>query len=169
MKQLTPRQKRFCEEYMVDLNATQAAIRANYAESGARTQAVRLLANDNIQNEISKLKSEASEILNITKQDTLRKLNDWASSDITVALGLSVEEIKNLPLEIRQLISGFKHTRRSFTRNGETITEDVVDLKFVNKETAQDMINRHTGFYEKDNEQKTNNIILVKLPDNGRG
>ncbi|RXG31801.1 terminase small subunit [Leeuwenhoekiella marinoflava] len=169
MKKLTPRQKRFCEEYMVDLNATQAAIRANYAESGARTQAVRLLANDNIQNEISKLKSEASEILNITKQDTLRKLNDWASSDITVALGLSVEEIKNLPLEIRQLISGFKHTRRRFTRNGETITEDVVDLKFVNKETAQDMINRHTGFYEKDNEQKTNNIILVKLPDNGRG
>lgn len=32
MEKLTPKQERFCEEYLIDLNATQAAIRAGYSE-----------------------------------------------------------------------------------------------------------------------------------------
>ena len=42
---LTPRQARFVKEYLVDLNGTQAAIRAGYSASGADVQAVRLLGN----------------------------------------------------------------------------------------------------------------------------
>lgn len=42
---MTDKQDRFCEEYMIDLNATQAAIRAGYSLKTAREQAPRLLAN----------------------------------------------------------------------------------------------------------------------------
>ncbi len=42
---MTPKQQRFVTEYLVDLNATQAAIRAGYARSGASVEGVRLLAN----------------------------------------------------------------------------------------------------------------------------
>ena len=42
---LTPRQTRFVKEYLVDLNATQAAIRAGYSEKTAQTQSSRLLSN----------------------------------------------------------------------------------------------------------------------------
>ncbi len=50
---LNPRQARFVDEYLVDLNATQAAIRAGYSAKGtrvqgARVQGTRLLANDNV-------------------------------------------------------------------------------------------------------------------------
>lgn len=46
---MTDKQDRFCEEYMIDLNATQAAIRAGYSPKTAREQAPRLLANVSIQ------------------------------------------------------------------------------------------------------------------------
>ena len=42
---LTPRQARFVKEYLVDLNGTQAAIRAGYSSRTANEQAARLLAN----------------------------------------------------------------------------------------------------------------------------
>ena len=42
---LTPRQARFVKEYLVDLNGTQAAIRAGYNEKTAQTQSSRLLSN----------------------------------------------------------------------------------------------------------------------------
>lgn len=38
MAKLTPKQERFCEEYLIDLNATQAAIRAGYSANTAREQ-----------------------------------------------------------------------------------------------------------------------------------
>lgn len=49
MAKLTDRQARFVDEYLVDLNATQAAIRAGYSERTANEQASRLLANVNVQ------------------------------------------------------------------------------------------------------------------------
>lgn len=45
---MTDKQARFCEEYMIDLNATQAAIRAGYSPKTANEQAARLLANVSI-------------------------------------------------------------------------------------------------------------------------
>ena len=46
---LNDRQKRFADEYIVDLNATQAAIRAGYSEKTARSQGQRLLTNVDVQ------------------------------------------------------------------------------------------------------------------------
>lgn len=45
---LTEKQERFVEEYLIDLNATQAAIRAGYSKKTARFQASALLANPNV-------------------------------------------------------------------------------------------------------------------------
>ena len=46
---LTEKQKRFCDEYLIDLNATQAAIRAGYSERSARQIAERNMTKDDIQ------------------------------------------------------------------------------------------------------------------------
>ena len=51
---LTPKQKRFCEEYLIDLNATQAAIRAGYSLKTAEQTASRLLRNVKVQEYIAK-------------------------------------------------------------------------------------------------------------------
>ena len=62
MAKLTPRQQRFCDEYLIDLNATQAAIRAGYSEKTATVQGSRLLTNVNVKSyideRIEKIKSE---------------------------------------------------------------------------------------------------------------
>ena len=59
---MTPKQQRFCDEYLIDLNATQAAIRAGYSEKTANEQGARLLANVSIKakidEQIAKMHSE---------------------------------------------------------------------------------------------------------------
>lgn len=45
MLPLTTKQKRFCQEYLIDLNATQAAIRAGYSEKSAYSVGQRMLKN----------------------------------------------------------------------------------------------------------------------------
>lgn len=62
---LTDKRARFVEEYMLDLNATQAAIRAGYSEKTARQAGDRLLSNVDIQKaltEMMKTRSERTEI-----------------------------------------------------------------------------------------------------------
>ena len=50
---MTERQKRFCDEYLIDLNATQAAIRAGYSERSASSIGERILRNDDVGSYIS--------------------------------------------------------------------------------------------------------------------
>lgn len=57
---MNARQKRFCDEYLTDCNATQAAIRAGYSEKTACEQAARLLTNVNIKDYIDKRMEEIS-------------------------------------------------------------------------------------------------------------
>ena len=45
MAEMTAKQKRFCDEYLIDLNATQAAIRSGYSEKTAYSQGQRMLKN----------------------------------------------------------------------------------------------------------------------------
>jgi len=61
MKKLTAKQETFCQEYLVDLNATQASIRAGYSEKSANIIACENLAKPNIQERISELQVERAE------------------------------------------------------------------------------------------------------------
>ena len=76
---LTPRQRRFIEEYMVDLNGTQAAIRAGYAPGGARQHASRLLAQAPVQAALAQAMSERRKRTELTADEVigdLRELRD---------------------------------------------------------------------------------------------
>lgn len=168
-KKLNAKQKRFSQEYVIDFNATQAAIRAGYSERTARSQGQRLLTNVDVQKFISELNKKVSDELEITHQDVLKKLAKWVDSDITQVLGLSVDEVKALPEDVRKLIKSFKYRSKTYAQGESIITEDFVECSFVDKETAQGMINKHVGFYEVDNKQKaSSNITLVEIPNNGR-
>ena len=68
---LTDKQQRFCEEYLIDLNATQAAIRAGYSENTAQQIGSENLSKLVIQEYISKHKESKSKELNITLNDML--------------------------------------------------------------------------------------------------
>lgn len=123
-------------------------------------------------NYLNKKYQEAQELLKTSHSSNLIRLERWVNADITETIGLTPEEVKELPIEIRQLVSRFKHSKRHYRNSKGDITETIetIELQFVSKERAQEMINRHTGFYEKDNAQsEANNVVIFQIPDNGRG
>jgi phage terminase small subunit len=79
---LTPRQQRFAEEYLVDLNATRAALRAGYSAKGAEVRGSELLRNRKVAAKIDGLKRERSERTRVTADRVLRELAVLAFSSI---------------------------------------------------------------------------------------
>ncbi len=74
MAKLNERQERFCNEYLIDLNATQAAIRAGYKEKTAYSMGQRLLKNVEVQNYIQERKQDRVERTEITQDMVIREL-----------------------------------------------------------------------------------------------
>ena len=66
MASLTAKQARFVEEYLIDLNATQAAIRAGYSEKTAHSIGAENLIKPEIQNAISEARARISERTELT-------------------------------------------------------------------------------------------------------
>lgn len=71
---MNARQRQFCEEYLIDLNATQAAIRAGYAERYASTNAHKLLQITAIKAKIDELMAERAKRTEITQDRVLKEL-----------------------------------------------------------------------------------------------
>lgn len=74
MADLTLKQQRFVEEYLIDFNGAQAAIRAGYSESSAKEIAAENLTKPNIKAEIDKRTAEVSERALITKEMVIQGL-----------------------------------------------------------------------------------------------
>ncbi len=75
---LTPKQERFVAEYLIDLNATQAAIRAGYSARTANEQGARLLAKASIKTAIQVLQAERANRVELTAEWVLTRLMNEA-------------------------------------------------------------------------------------------
>ena len=73
---LTLKQEQFCREYIVDLNGTQAAIRAGYSEKTANEQAARLLTNVSVKEYVQSLMDKRSARVDITADYVLNGIRD---------------------------------------------------------------------------------------------
>lgn len=74
MAKMTAKQQRFCDEYLIDLNATQAAIRAGYSPNYANTNASKLLQITTIKEFIQKRMAEKEKDLIADQDEVLRYL-----------------------------------------------------------------------------------------------
>lgn len=77
MAKLTDKQEKFIQEYLLDLNATQAAIRAGYSAKTATEQASRLLANVKVSERVAEYQREQKEKFTVSfqeKQELLLKI-----------------------------------------------------------------------------------------------
>jgi phage terminase small subunit len=84
MSKLTEKQKRFCEEYLIDLNATQAYIRAGYKATNnkvAEANARKLLAKYSVSEYIKELREKQSERTEITADEVIKELKTVAFAD----------------------------------------------------------------------------------------
>lgn len=135
MPKLTPKQEAFVREYLVDLNATQAAIRAGYSQKTANEQASRLLANVSIQEAVAAGRSARAQKLEVTAEQVLQ----WHIDQYRI----------NSQTYGKTEFDG--ETRAQiYDENGKAVQQQV-DAPAANK--ALELIGKHLGFYEKDNKK----------------
>jgi len=106
---LTDKQEMFCREYLIDLNATQAAIRAGYSEKTANRIAAQLLSKLDIQNSIAQLKAQRNEQVNIDAAYVLRRLVEIDQMDVLDIMtdDMSIKPVSEWPASWRRYLSGF--------------------------------------------------------------
>ena len=73
-KKLTAKQAKFCQEYMVDLNATQAAVRAGYSAKTANVTGFKLLVNPSIAPRIAEMQAEGAQRAELSADWVLQEL-----------------------------------------------------------------------------------------------
>ncbi len=92
MAKLTAKQQRFCDEYLIDLNATQAAIRAGYSEKAARQIATENMAKPSIKEYIEKRMAEKEAALVADQAEVLKYLTSvmrgQSQSEVVVVEGV---------------------------------------------------------------------------------
>ena len=92
---LTEKQKRFCDEYLIDLNATQAAIRAGYSKKTANEQAARMLAKVSIKEYIAERMAEKESELIASQDEVLRYLTSVMRREYAEHVVVTVSEKKS--------------------------------------------------------------------------
>lgn len=94
---LPPKQRRFVQEYLADLNATQAAIRAGYSARTAAAQGARLLTKVKVQDALQDAQKRREKRTEITADRVLTELAKIAFSDLTDFVEFGPEGIKIKP------------------------------------------------------------------------
>ncbi len=89
---LTPKRQRFVNEYLKDLNATQAAIRAGYSEKTAHVQGPRLLGNVSIKAAVDAAIARRNKRLEVSQDKVIRELAKIALADIKHYLSYRTEK-----------------------------------------------------------------------------
>jgi phage terminase small subunit len=138
--ELTPKQKRFVAEYLIDLNATQAAIRAGYSKNTAVAQGGRLLANVNIAAAVQRGAERREKRTEITQDKVLRELAAIGFYDIldfaeVAPDGVSIKLTAAIPIEKRGAIAGIKTTQAG------------IEVKMADKLRALELIGKHLGLF----------------------
>lgn len=93
---LTEKQKRFCDEYLIDLNATQAAIRAGYSKRSARQIAERNMTKDDIQKYIKERMDEKEDELIADQDEVLRYLTATMRREKKECIVVTIKEKKSV-------------------------------------------------------------------------
>jgi phage terminase small subunit len=152
---LTAQQKRFVAEYLIDLNATQAAIRAGYSQKTAKSQGNRLLTNVDVAAAIQEAQAKRSNRTEITQDRVLLELARIGFADIrnAVSWGRSpvdtqAEEAEPnglgiYPVELMPSSEVDDDTAAAISE--VSLTAQGVKLKTHDKLAALDKIARHLG------------------------
>lgn len=162
---LTDKEQRFCEEYLVDLNATQAAIRAGYSEKTARSIGSENLSKPDIQEKISLLRQELSDKTGITAQRVLNELAKIAFSDLRKAFKAdnALLDVRQFDDDIAGAVASVEVDALYEKIDGEKeLVGQTQKIKLYDKVAALEKLGKHLGIFEKDNRQKR---LTINLPD----
>lgn len=157
MAKLTPKQKRFVAEYLVDLNATQAAIRAGYSEKRASEIGYQLLQKTTVQAEIRKAMADREERTGVTQDWVVQELYKIAHADrggiakVVGGVRVVLTDTDDLDAEQRAALVGVEETKFG------------IKVTTCDKLKALELLGRHLGMFTDKVEQSGNTTIHFEL------
>ncbi len=162
--ELTPKQRAFVREYLIDLNATQAAIRAGYAELSASAEGSRLLANVKVAAAVEAAMKSRAERTDITADRVLKELAKIGFADIRRAVkwqsamiteednpdGGDIAVIKTVVTNTVQMVASEELDDETAAAIAEVSqnTTGGVKIKLHDKRAALVDIGRHLGMFK---------------------
>lgn len=152
MAKLNEKRKQFVREYLVDLNATQAAIRAGYSEKTARSQGQRLLTNVDIAALLQDAQAKRAERTEITADRVLEELAKIAFSNMndfirTTGEGDAFVDLSELTREQAAAISEVTVEDYKDGRGGDARDVRKVKFRLSDKRAALVDIGKHLGMF----------------------
>jgi phage terminase small subunit len=155
LKKLAPKQARFVEEYLVDSNATQAAIRAGYSKKTAEQIGHKLVKKSLVAAAIAKAKAKRSERLEITADMLVRELwiighsdiKDYVSIDEGGAIVAKMfEEMPEGASRALEMIEENRTIKESADGKDSNILNSKIRFKMHSKLGAIELISKLLGF-----------------------
>lgn len=164
---LTDKQEMFAKEYIVDLNATQAAIRAGYSERTAKSIGQENLTKPDLQAYIQQLMEERSKRTEITADMVLREYAKLGFSNITDYLKvIELEAMTETGMQLYKAVDifttdGIERSKMDAVAEIKQ-TKEGISLKLHDKKGALDSMARHLGMFQ-DNVNVTGTLTIEKL------
>ncbi|MFE4569087.1 terminase small subunit [Paenibacillus chitinolyticus] len=157
---LTPKQERFAEEYLIDLNATQAAIRAGYSVKTAMEQGSRLLSNVKVRAHIDARMAELSRRTGVNQERIMRELARIAFLDPTNLVNMdSAELLDSATADDRAAIASIKV--KSMSGDVDMVEREI---KFGDKIKALELLGKRFGMWV--DRQQLEGAVGVQIVDN---
>ena len=163
--ELTPKQRLFAQEYLVDLNATQAAIRAGYSRKTARKIGQENLTKPDIQAVVDEALEARAERTRVTADKVVTELAKLDFSDLREvaswgSFGLTWKDSENLTGEAAACVQeiNYKHEVR-YDQNGYRVETGTMKMKLHDKKGALKMLGEHLGIFG------ANNPVVANLAD----
>lgn len=163
LARLEPKQARFVTEYLVDLNATQAAIRAGYSKKSARSQACDLLTKPNISEAVKLGVEKRAAKVEITADYVLSQMLTFASADHADLYNKdgTLKNIHDMPKHARMAIQSLETDTVKIAEGSTVVTQKV---KLVDKKDANKILMQYLGLL-KDNIHITGGLRYAQVSD----
>lgn len=136
--------ERLVQEYLIDLNQTQAAIRAGYSPKSARQQASELFAKPNIASRVKELMAERGKRTGINQDRIIRELARIALVDPTNVVDMEdARLLEDATEDDRAAIASVKVKKVA----GEEFESVEREIRFADKLKALELLGKHFGMY----------------------
>jgi len=145
-KPLTNKQRRFCEEYVIDCNGARAAIAAGYSHRTAKEQASQNLTKLNVKAYIEEIQKDLSKITGVTAIRNILELKKVAYTNVSdfKKNWTEFKDFDDLTEDEKAAISEFTHIHTEF----EGGNKETYKIKMHDKLKAINMLNKMLGFDE---------------------
>ena len=163
MSKFTPKQKRFIEEYLIDLNVTQAAIRAGYSPDTAKDIGCQNLAKLNISAAISRAMAERSRRTGINQDRVIMELARIAFANI--ADFTDIENGAILPHASPDDTAAIQSVKVKNipTKDGGEMVER--EIRLYDKIRALELLGKHLGMWNDKMNLSVNLPVFIKGED----